>query len=89
MGVGYPDTQYIITTLLWNLLIIFKADLISSKLANPVERITGFFIFAISVTNFKSVISNEEILYIGGLNLFKKLSDLKLKGVLNKFIFLF
>ena len=48
------------------------ADLISPILDNPVEIIIGLFSFATSETSFKSVNSNEEILYKFGLNIFKK-----------------
>ena len=49
----------------------FNADFISFMLERPVEIITGFFVLAISLIKFKSVISNEEILYTLGLNFFR------------------
>ena len=53
-------------------LIIFIDDLISLIVDKPVDKMMGFFNFAISFTNLWSVNSKEAILYMGGLKVFKK-----------------
>ena len=62
--VGYSETQCKIITLLWYLLITLRDCLISLILLNPVDIIIGFFVFAISLIKFKSVISPFFVLKI-------------------------
>ena len=59
--------------------MVLIASLISLFDAKPVEIIIGLISFATSLIKFKSVISNEAILYIFGLNCFKNFTPLTLK----------
>ena len=63
--------------------MVLMASLISLFDARPVEIIIGFISFATSLIKFKSVISNEAILYIFGLNCFKNLRLLTSKAEQN------
>ena len=60
------------------------AALISFKEAIPVERIIGFFVFAIASINSKSVISNEDIYF--SIQYYSNFSK-NIKSNIQKFIF--
>ena len=55
-------------------------------LCSLLDIIIGFLVWETFLTKFKSVISNEAILYIGHFNFSKKSTAVSSNGVLNTFI---